>query len=187
MVEDLCVRISPYPLTWDEAEDRCKSEGGHLLHILSEAVQQGVVGLIARKKAIKDFFTIDQWSTGLSSSTDKFWIGGTVLRQDDWRWVGSLMNLTKYSYWSKGKEGQGCGPVCYDFHGMVMDRTYQWQGDQKAKPYPYICASDCAVGYAWRPTARRCVKIVNKGKISSTPIGPAPTLLRSHWSRAPEW
>ena len=45
---------------------------------------------------------------------------------------------------------------------MVMDRTYQWQGDQKTKPYPYICASDCAVGYAWRPTARRCVKIVNK-------------------------
>ena len=162
MVEDLCVRISPYPLTWDEAEDRCKSEGGHLLHILSEAVQQGVVSLIARKKAIKDFFTIDQWSTGLSSSTDKFWIGGTVLRQDDWRWVGSLMNFTKYSYWSKGTEGQGCGPVCYDFHGLVMDRTYQWQGDGKAKPYPYICASDCAVGYAWRPTARRCVKIVNK-------------------------
>ena len=133
MVEDLCVRISPYPLTWDEAEDRCKSEGGHLLHILSEAVQLGVVSLIARKKAIKDFFTIDQWTTGLSSSTDKFWIGGTVLRQDDWRWVGSLMNLTKYSYWSKGKEGQGCGPVCYDFHGMVMDRTYQWQVNNKQK------------------------------------------------------
>ena len=72
------------------------------------------------------------------------------------------MNLSKFSYWSKGKEGQGCGPVCYDFHGMVMDRTYQWQGDGKAKPYPYICASDCPRGYAWRPTARRCVKIVNK-------------------------
>ena len=79
-VEDLCVRISPYPLAWQEAEDRCKSEGGHLLHILSEEVQLGVVSLIARKKAIKDFFTIDQWTTGLSSSTDKFWIGGTVLR-----------------------------------------------------------------------------------------------------------
>ena len=27
----------------------------------------------------------------------------------------------------------------------------------------------------------------SSGEISSTLIGPAPTLLRSHWSRAPEW
>ena len=78
VVHDLCVRISPYPLNWNDAEAVCQSEGGHLLHILSQEVQDGVQALIIKKKNLKDFFEADKWQTGLSSTTEKYWIGGTV-------------------------------------------------------------------------------------------------------------
>ena len=82
------------------------------------------------------------------------------MREDDWRWMGSMMNLTKYSYWANGNEGQGCAPGCNLFHGLVLNRVYNWEGFTKETPLPYICASGCAVGYAWRTNAKRCVKIV---------------------------
>ena len=64
-VEDNCVRVSPYPLTWSQAEEKCADEGGHLLHILSQEVQDGVEALIKAKLRLKDFFTTDKWSTVL--------------------------------------------------------------------------------------------------------------------------
>ena len=79
VVSDLCVRISPYPLSWNDAEAKCQDEGGHLLHILSQEVQTGVQELIQKKKQLKDFFEDDKWSTGLSSSNEKYWIGGMVM------------------------------------------------------------------------------------------------------------
>ena len=78
LVHDLCVRISPYPLSWDDAQAKCKSEGGNLLHIINSEVQAGIQALIIKKGREKDFFEEDKWATGLSSSTDKYWIGGTV-------------------------------------------------------------------------------------------------------------
>ena len=77
-MSDLCVRISPYPLNWNDAEAQCQEEGGHLLHITSQQVQSGIQELILKKKNLKDFFEDDKWKTGLSSSNDKYWIGGTV-------------------------------------------------------------------------------------------------------------
>ena len=62
--------------------------------------------------------------------------------------MGSMMNLTKYSYWANGNEGQGCAPGCNLFHGLVLNRVYNWEGFTKETPLPYICASGCAVGYA---------------------------------------
>ena len=74
------------------------------------------------------------------------------------------MNFTKFSRWDKDTEGAGCFPDCYDFHGLVLDMraSYRWKAEQKEREYPYICVSDCAVGYLWRREARRCVKIVEQ-------------------------
>lgn len=74
-VEDICVRISPYRLGWEAAEEKCKTEGGHLLSILSEAIQMGVNRLLKKKESIKDFFEINKWSTG---ELDGYWTGGMV-------------------------------------------------------------------------------------------------------------
>jgi hypothetical protein len=34
----IIVRVSPYSLTWDDAEEQCKTEGAHLAYIPSQAV-----------------------------------------------------------------------------------------------------------------------------------------------------
>ena len=70
------------------------------------------------------------------------------------------MDFGKFSYWSGGVQGKGCG-TCLEIHGLVLDRLYTWEGFTKETPLPYICASKCAIGYAWRQNAKRCVKIVN--------------------------
>ena len=80
-----------------------------------------------------------------------------------------MMNLTKYSYWSNGNEGAGCGAACLPIHGLVLNRVYNWEGFTKETPLPYICASGCAVGYAWRQNAKRCVKIVKDYGLKTQP------------------
>lgn len=74
------------------------------------------------------------------------------------------MNFSKFSRWDKDVEGAGCYPDCYDFHGLVLDMraSYRWKAEQREREYPYICVSDCPVGYTWQRGARRCVKIVDK-------------------------
>ena len=78
MIGDICVRVSPYPLSWLDAEHQCVKEGGHLLHILEEKVQMELEFLLRSKLRSKQHFTVDKWTTGLSSSAENIWIGGAV-------------------------------------------------------------------------------------------------------------
>ena len=78
LVADSCVRVSPYPLGWAAAEAKCQEEGGHLLSITSQQLQTELDALIRQKMKLKEFFEFDKFDTGLSSSTEKFWVGGTV-------------------------------------------------------------------------------------------------------------
>ena len=164
-VEDNCVRVSPYPLTWSQAEEKCADEGGHLLHILSQEVQDGVEALIKAKLRLKDFFTTDKWSTGLSSDHEQYWIGGKVFRQSEWKWIGNQHNMSAFSKWEKGKEGEPCGKNCFDFsHRLLINKRagYSWRAEDQGKALPYICISNCIAGYSWRANARRCVRMVEK-------------------------
>ena len=164
-VEDSCVRISPYPLTWSDAEDKCVEEGGHLLHILTQEVQDGVEALIKSKLRLKDFFTTDKWSTGLSSDHEQYWIGGKVFRQSEWKWIGNRHNMSAFSKWEKGKEGEPCGKNCFDFsHRLLINKraNFGWRAEDQGKALPYICISNCVAGYSWRASARRCVRMVEK-------------------------
>ena len=163
-VEDVCVRISPYPLTWSEAEAKCVSEGSHLLHILSEEVQTGVEKLVKTKMKLKDFFSMDKWATGLSSEHEKYWIGGKVFRQSEWKWIGNRHNFSAFSFWEKGTEGEPCGDNCFDYsHRLMMNARaqYKWRAEDQGNAYPYICVSDCHIGYTEQcilhSTVYRCV------------------------------
>ena len=71
-----------------------------------------------------------------------------------------MMDFKKFSYWSGGIEGKGCSPCQGDLNGLALDRVYNWEGWTKETPLPYICASRCAVGYAYRQNSKRCVQIV---------------------------
>ena len=74
-MENICVRISPYRLKWDEAEAKCQTEGSHLLSILSQSVQAGINKLLKKKETIKEFFEINKFTT---TELDGYWTGGTV-------------------------------------------------------------------------------------------------------------
>ena len=77
-VGDICIRVSPYPLSWLDAENQCVKEGGHLLHILEEKVQVELEFLLRSKLRSKPHFTVEKWTTGLSVSAENIWIGGAV-------------------------------------------------------------------------------------------------------------
>ena len=53
-----------------------------MLHILSEQVQMDVEILVRSKMRSKEHFTVDKWSTGLSSSMENIWIGGAVSKSE---------------------------------------------------------------------------------------------------------
>ena len=73
---DLCVRISPYRLSWEAAEEKCQEEGGHLVSITSEALQFKLLLLIKNKEATKEFFQLNQWTT---KELEGYWTGGMVI------------------------------------------------------------------------------------------------------------
>ena len=71
------------------------------------------------------------------------------------------MNMSKFENWAD-PNGKGCGGPCIDIYGMVLTRVYQWEGTMKGTVLPYICASECPIGYAWRRNAKRCIKILKE-------------------------
>ena len=74
-VEDICVRVSPYRLSWEAAEAKCQTEGGHLLSVMSQSIQFGINALLKKKESIKEFFEVNTWST---TELDGYWTGGQV-------------------------------------------------------------------------------------------------------------
>ena len=69
------MRISPYKLTWDEAEAKCQAEGAHLVHIMNEKVQMSLMQLIKKKERDKSYFELNNWST---QDLEGYWTGGIV-------------------------------------------------------------------------------------------------------------
>ena len=81
---------------------------------------------------------------------------------NQWIWEGQLTNFSDFTNWN-GIEGVGCSPACiYAKNRMYMRYpSGKWVATLSTTPLPYICASDCALGYIWRRESRKCVKIVN--------------------------
>ena len=155
------MRVSVIKLSWTEAEQKCKSEGGHLLSINNENVQFQVNQLINDKIEKKE----KEFQAPYATDTENFWLGGTVRHPDEWKWISTLESMSAYNNWKNGKEGSGCAPSgpCQDTQRVLMKGPkYEWSADDQAKEYPYICESGCAVGYIWQKTAKKCVKIVRK-------------------------
>ena len=154
-----CVRISVLKLTWAKAEQKCKSEGAHLATIHSEEIQRGLKKLINGKIDME----VTEFQPPYAADTETFWTGGTVRHINEWKWISSLENLTSYSKWKDDTEGSGCLPpgFCLDSQAIVIKGSkYEWSADDKSKEYPYICLSECDIGYIWQKTAKKCVKIV---------------------------
>ena len=98
------------------------------------------------------------------------------MNPNQWKWIGTRAGLDQFSHWSKAQQGSGCAPNCFDFHGMILDSKalFEWKAEQKEREFPYVCGSDCRPGHAWRPGARRCLKVVDKECCSNIHGSPCP-------------
>ena len=90
---------------------------------------------------------------------------------NDWKWVGNRRNLSDFSNWVGRVEGSPCHPHCVNIYGLLLSAPqYKWKAENKGLAYPYICVSDCAIGYIWLREAKKCVKI---GKNEKGSLGEA--------------
>ena len=81
------------------------------------------------------------------------------------------MNFSRYTNWAGGRPG--CAPGCApNFAVLLKAPTMQWSPTNKGLDFPYICQSNCAVGYVWRIAARKCVKAF-RGSLSKASYGKA--------------
>ena len=160
-VNGICVRVSPYPETFDDAVAMCLKEGANLISILDEKLTPFLIDHIKILSQTKDYFQ-SKFSPDLSS----YWVGG-VARDLEWSWIGNMKNFSHYSNWKDKKEDNGClADVCTDDMALSLDATnkYTWLADTKGKAKPYICESICKVGYMWYPTVRKCIKLKTTGE-----------------------
>ena len=78
-VGGVCVRVSAHPLPWREAQEQCREEGGTLVEIMGQELQQGLQAVIRDKTLkLRHFSLAGIWSTGLPRENEFFWTGGSV-------------------------------------------------------------------------------------------------------------
>ena len=97
-----CIRIFTLPQSWQQAEDRCKQEGSHLISIRSSQIQSALRDHIRLKISSSDPAFLPP------VDVENFWTGGTVRETNDWRWIATLHNFSSFSYWKDRKVGSGC-------------------------------------------------------------------------------
>ena len=45
---------------------------------------------------------------------------------------------------------------------MQNGGRFTWIAKEMGNKFPYICASQCKLGYVWRQEARKCVKVIKE-------------------------
>ena len=79
--------------------------------------------------------------------------------------------MSKYTNWAGGSPS--CSPTCTPNFGLLLKApTMQWAPTNKDLDYPYICQSNCAIGFVWRIATRKCVKAV-RSSLGKTSYGDA--------------
>ena len=165
-IADICVRISSIALNWQEAENQCKYEGGHLLSITKSQIQLELRDLV-QQKIVSDVSFFPPYSF----ETENYWIGGTIRVLNDWRWISTLSNFSSFNSWAGGKEGYGCPSSTGCLHNQALKVSgvqLTWMAEDRSFMLPFICQSSCSIGYIWHKRARKCVKIVKTEKISAS-------------------
>ena len=173
--DQTCIRIFTLPQSWQQAEDRCKQEGSHLISIRNSLIQSALRDYIRLKISSSDPAFLPP------VDVENFWTGGTVRETNDWRWIATLHNFSSFSYWKDRKVGSGCtsNKICLENSALKLTgkvgivtlvscdviltnfegESYVWMAEEKQKVLPYICESTCHLGYQWQNNFQKCVKI----------------------------
>lgn len=87
---DKCLRVSPNKLNYERAQEKCETEGGQLLSVTTEQIQEDTVAFIEMKRAQFDHY----------KAADYFWIGGSVDAESlVWKWDNHYKSFDIYTKW----------------------------------------------------------------------------------------
>ena len=159
VVDGKCIRVSPFPETYDAASAKCRSEGSYLLSILDSTITPKLkshIEVLSKTKV--------QYLPIFSPDISAYWVGGQV-QNSLWTWEASGKNFSQYSYWLDGKENEGCVQnICTSNYKLTIQaqKNFQWKAVDGSQEKPYICESFCKAGYLWFKEIKKCLKIVNK-------------------------
>ncbi len=154
-VEDICVRVSPYPKKLKDAKAICEEEGSYLVFIPSKEIHDNLTALIQEKTVRYPYY----------SNVEYYWIGARPKEgSKDWEWLQNPMNMDEaFTNWKDNVKGFGCPDgQCYPAdHAMAMKSAglYNWVGEDKTKELGYICQGRCRKGYRWHRLLKKCVMI----------------------------
>ncbi|TRY78909.1 hypothetical protein TCAL_15367, partial [Tigriopus californicus] len=160
-IQSICVRISPYPETFQNASSMCKAEGSSLMSIKSQLIQDALLQKIGDYQAQYNYF----------GNATSFWIGAEFLENwGIWKWTYDDESLHRFSHWWNNQEGFGCNGTCSKEHGLTLSTTkngtWEAQGDRLLE-LPYICQFQCAEGYEWFLEPQRCLKVFPNDQFSA--------------------
>lgn len=92
--DNMCVRVSPVTKTFADSRHRCQAEGGDLIPILNEDMQEKVVDFVNRKKGQYEFYAERQF----------YWIGAKTDDQGNFHWLSHHQNFDDYTNWADPSE-----------------------------------------------------------------------------------
>ena len=163
-VGGMCIRVSPFPETFEEASLKCKSEGSSLLSILDNTVVPAIrehISTVSQKR----IEYLPKYSPDLTS----YWVGGEI-QNSQWIWEGNEKNFSRYSDWVNNKENEGCVLYqCTENFRLTLqaEKNFAWQAVDKTIEKPYICQSKCQSGFLWFKRVKKCLRVVSKKEQSS--------------------
>ena len=154
-----CIRVSPFPETFEAASLKCRSEGSFLLTILQSSVMPPIkshIEVISKSKI--------QFLPKYSPDISTYWVGG-VVTNSIWSWEANGKNFSLYSNWLDKKENEGCVlNQCTNNYRLSVEvnKNYAWKAADKNLEKPYICESKCQAGFLWFKGAKKCLKVESK-------------------------
>ena len=163
LVGGKCIRVSPFPESFDAAEAKCNSEGASLLSITDENIMMYISSYVANEEKSKIQY-LSEYSPDLSA----FWVGGIVTNKT-WYWMQLGKNITSYTDWENGNKNEGCVQgICTDNYRLtvVKNKNYQWKAYVQSNRKPYICESICHPGFVWYKNVMKCLQISNQEKLN---------------------
>ena len=157
VIDGKCIRVSPFPETYEAASAKCRSEGSYLLSILDSTITTRLkshIEVLSNSKV--------QYLPIFSPDLSAYWVGGQV-KDSLWTWEASGKNFSQYSDWVEGKENEGCVQnICTRNYKLTLQakENYQWMAVDGSQEKPYICESFCKSGYLWFKETMKCLRVV---------------------------
>ena len=127
---DHCYYWSTTALNWNDAEDFCRKEGGHLASVTSETTNEFVLSEL----------------NGRGNSM--LWIGGTSNgTKGAWTWTEDCTPM-KFTYWQENQPSNHEGQDCLRYSGTTVlgPSKLKWNDWTCSDKYHFLCSQKLCAG-----------------------------------------